>query len=211
MSTRTAARSRIVPNVYRSAELRLEGEAPLLMHADTLLDITHPLKREMNALLGKAKQSRTIDDEMNIARVEWLAGIYHDEELGPYIPGAMVKAALAQAGTRFRKGSTISRALIVVQSKIPLEYDGPRDIDSLWEEGYRDMRGAVNSGMNKGRVMRCRPCFEDWSITAEIAYDPKELDTDTLVNTAEFAQVRGIGDFRPDFGTFAATWTEVSS
>lgn len=209
MSTATTARSRIVPSVYRSAQLRLEGEAPLLMHADTLLDITHPLTRQFKELTGKV--GKTIDDEMNIARIEWLAGIYHDDELGPFIPGAMVKAALSAAGTRWKKGATINRSLVVIQSKIPLEYDGPRDLDGLWDDGFRDMRGAVNSGRNRGRVMRTRPCFEDWAITAEVAYDPKELETDVLEAVAEFAQVRGIGDFRPDFGTFKATWTEISS
>jgi hypothetical protein len=202
------ARSRIVPAAYRSAQLRLEGEAPLLMHRDTLLDITHPLTRQFRELTGKDSKQRTMDDEMNIARIEWLAGIYHDDDTGPYMPGSSVKAALAGAATRWRKGTTVQRALIVVQTKIPLEYEGPRGLDDLWEEGFRDMRGAVNSGRNRGRVMRCRPLFEEWALTAEIAYDPQELDRDVLESIAEFAQVRGIGDFRPDFGTFTATWTE---
>jgi hypothetical protein len=206
----TTARSRIVPPAFRSAELRLEGEAPLLMHADTLLDITHPLTRQFKELTAKGSAQRTMDDNMNIARVEWLAGLYYDEALGPYVPGAMVKRAITEAATRLKKGAPLKRGLVVVQTKIPLEYDGPRDLEGLWDEGFRDMRGAVNSGRNSGRVMRCRPCFEEWALTAEVAYDPTECDADTLAAIAEFAQVRGIGDFRPEFGTFAATWTELS-
>lgn len=197
-------RSRIIPDAYVSAQVRFEGEAPLLMHADTLLDITHPITREFKALAAKRGGTRTIDDEMNLARLEWLAGIYHDEEIGPYIPGGSVKRAITQAATRFNKGEPLKRGLIVEQLKIPVEYEGPRDLDGLWEEGYRDMRGAVNSGRNSGRVQRCRPLFEEWALTFDVSWDPKEADRDTLAFILEFAQVRGIGDFRPEFGTFKA-------
>jgi len=200
----------VIPAAYRSATLHIEGEAPLLMHADTLLDITHPLTREFKELTGKDSRSRTMDDEMNIAHIEWLAGIYHEDDIGPYLPGSMVKANLASAATRWKKGATVQRSLVVVQAKLSLEYNGPRGLEDLWEEGYRDMRGAVTSGRNRGRVMRCRPMFEEWALTAEIAYDPKELDRDLLESVCEFAQIRGLGDFRPDFGTFIATWDEKS-
>lgn len=206
----TVARSRIVPAAYRSGQLRLEGEAPLLMHADTLLDFTHPLTRQFKELVAKHSSQRTVDDDMNLAHVEWLAGLYYDDDLGPYMPGGAIKRAITSAATRFKKGDPLKRGLIVIQTKVPLEYEGPRDRQDLWDEGFRDMRGAVNSGRNGGRVMRCRPCFDPWALTADIAYDPKECDRDTLEAIIEFAQVRGIGDYRPDFGTFKGTWTEES-
>jgi hypothetical protein len=149
----------------------------------------HPLTREFKELTRKRSSDRTIDDEMSIMHLEWLAGVYHDGEIGPYLPGANVKTALAEAATRWRKGATVRRSLVVVEQRLPLEYAGPRDLDALWSEGYRDVRGAVTSGQNRGRVTRCRPCFEE--------------------TIAEFAQIRGLGDFRPDFGTFTAEWTEA--
>ena len=201
-------RRRVIPAAYREATLRLVGEAPLLMHADTMLDPVHPLTREIRELTRKRASDRTIDDEMSIMRLEWLAGIYHDEEIGPYIPGVNVKTAIAEAATRWRKGATVKRSLVVVESRVPLEYPGPRALDELWDEGFRDVRGVVTSGQNRGRVTRCRPCFEEWALSATIAYDPKELDRDLLEAVAEFAQIRGLGDNRPDFGTFTATWEE---
>lgn len=203
MST-VAARRRVIPSAYRGGTIRLEGEAPLLMHADTLLDLAHPLTREFKLLA--AKRGRTPDDDMNLAKLEWLAGIYHDGALGPYVPGANVKMALAEAATRYKKGATIRRSLVVVEHKLPLEYDGPRDLEELWEEGYRDVRGAVNSGFGRGRVSRCRPCFVEWALSAEVAYDPAELGEDTLVAALDIAQMRGLGDYRPEFGTFSASW-----
>lgn len=202
----TKARNQIVPSTYRFAEVRIEGIAPILMHRDTLLDFMHPLTRQFRELA--AKKPKTIDDEMNLARIEWEAGIYHDKEIGPYIPAINIKEALSQAATRWKKGAYITRSVVMSQLKIPLEYDGPRDLDELWREGYYDMRGAVNNGPSRGRVPRCRACFEEWSLTASFAYDPRELDADMLEAIAEYAQVRGLGDYRPDFGVFSLKWTE---
>jgi hypothetical protein len=202
-----AERKRVIPAAYREGTIRIEGTAPLLMHRDTLLDLAHPITREFKLLAGKSSKDRTPDDEMNLAKLEWLAGIYHDEDLGPFIPGVNVKTALAEAATRWKKGATIRRSLIVLEHKLALEFSGPRDLETLWEEGYRDVRGAVNSGYGRGRVSRCRPCFPDWALTAEAAYDPAEVGEDTVVAALEVAQMRGLGDFRPEFGTFVATWT----
>lgn len=210
-ATKSPLSSRIIPDAFKLAHITMVGEAPLLMHADTLLDITHPLTREMKKLTGKRSSDRTIDDEMNMAKIEWHAGIYHDEELGPYVPSVNVKEMLAQAATRWRKGSTVTRTFIILTQKIPVEYDGPRDLDALWEDGYRDIRGAVNSGIGRGRVTRCRPCFEDWTLNIDVAYDPREVDTDVLKDALELAQWRGLGDYRPEFGTFAATWTDLKA
>ena len=62
-----------------------------------------------------------------------------------------------------------------------------------------------NAGYNAGRVMRCRPMFSEWNIDAEIAFDPEEIDPDTLGLIVERAQRYGIGDYRPEFGAFSAT------
>ena len=208
-TTPVPAGPRIIPSAFRRGEVRIDGTAPLLHHKDTLLDPMHPLTRQFKELTAKPSPMRTLDDDMNIAHIEWLAGIYHDDELGPYFPGYAIKRAITQAATRHKRGEPLKRGLVVLAHKLPLIYDGPRDLQSLWDEGYRDMAGAVNSGRNAGRVMRCRPCWEDWALNIEFAYDPKECDADTLVAIMEFAQIRGIGDHRPEFGTFTATWTEV--
>lgn len=202
------ARRRIIPDAFRSASLRFEGTAPLLMHKDTLMDVAHELTREHRRLVAKPSASRTIDDDINIGRVEWHAGLYYDEEIGVYWPGFAIKAAITAAATRFKRGEPLKRGLVVVQQKIPLEYDGPRDRERLWDAGFYDVRSVVNSGRNKGRVPRYRPCFDEWALSFDLAYDPTECDADTLASVIEFAQIRGIGDYRPEFGTFTADWIE---
>jgi hypothetical protein len=193
---------RIIPPTYGELELTFTGQAPLLMNAPTMLDPFSPITREIQSLTAKKSSSRTADEHMSIAKLSWRASLYHDDDLGPYMPGAAVKASLAGAGTRWRLGSVVRRSLIVVAHKVALVYDGPRDVEDLWEEGYRDVRAVRNAGASGSQVPRVRPCFEQWTLVSRTAYDPQELDTDRIWRIGERAGILGIGDFRPEFGTF---------
>lgn len=195
--------ARIVPPTYGELELMLQGLAPLLMNAPTLLDPFSPYTRELNALTSRKSSARTADDHMNIAKLSWRAALYHDEELGPYLPGAAVKACLAGAATRWRLGAVVKRSLIVVEHKVPLQYNGPRDVEALWDEGFRDVRAVRNAGPSGSQVPRVRPCFDQWSATCTAAFDPQELDVDRLWRIGERAGIMCIGDYRPEFGMFA--------
>ena len=193
---------RVIPEGYASAVLHLAGTAPLLMNSAEA-DHDSALFRAYT-LLGQ-KKGKTLDDEARLRELEWELRIYLDADLGPYVPGRMVKAVLCAAAGKFKKGATIGRSLITVLYRIPLEYEGPRDQAGLWEAGYRYTTMVKNAGFNAGRVLRCRPMFPEWSITADIAFDPEEIDPDTLGLIVERSQRYGLGDYRPEFGAFAAT------
>jgi hypothetical protein len=62
-----------------------------------------------------------------------------------------------------------------------------------------------NAGIGSGRVLRCRPMFKDWSLDVPVAYDPEEIDADFLAIVVERTQKYGLGDYRPEFGSFKAT------
>jgi hypothetical protein len=155
------------------------------------------------------KQGKTQDDDARLRFLEWEVRIYLDPDLGPFVPGANVKRLLSDAGGKFKKGATIKRSLITVPSRIPLEYEGPRDQEGLWEAGFRYSTMIKNAGINGGRVMRCRPMFPDWALTVPIAFDPEEIDPDTLAHIVERCQRYGLGDYRAscggEFGAFSAT------
>lgn len=193
---------RVIPEGYANAVLHLEGTAPLLMNSAEA-DRDSELFRAYT-LLGQ-KKGKTLDDEARLRELEWEIRIYLDDEIGPYVPGRMVKAVLCAAAGKFKKGATVSRSLITVLYRIPLQYEGPRDQAGLWAGGFRYTTMVKNSGFNAGRVMRCRPMFPEWSLEAELAFDPEEVDPDTLGLIVERAQRYGIGDYRPEFGAFSAT------
>lgn len=195
---------RIIPEGYATATLDLTGTSPLLMNSADA-DRDSALFRAYT-LLGQ-KKGKTLDDEARLREMEWELRIYLDADLGPYIPGKNVKGLLTEAGGKFKKGATINRSLITVLYRIPLEYDGPRDQAGLWAGGFRYSTMVKNAGFNAGRVIRCRPMFTEWSLHAELAFDPEEIDPDTLALVVERSQRYGLGDYRPEFGAFQATLT----
>jgi hypothetical protein len=193
---------RVVPEGYATGTIHFAGTAPLLMNSAEA-DRDSELFRTYT-LLGQ-KKGKTLDDEARLRELEWELRIYLDAEVGPYVPGRMVKGVLCAAAGKFKKGATIGRSLITVLYRIPLEYDGPRDQQGLWDGGYRYSTMVKNAGFNAGRVIRCRPMFPEWAVNADIAFDPEEIDADTLGLIVERSQRYGIGDYRPEFGAFNAT------
>ena len=168
---------RIIPSGYAMATLSLEGTSPLLMSCGET-DPDSELSRAF-FLLGQ-KRNKSLDDQARLREMEWQLRIYLDNEIGPFIPGKNVKELLRQYATKWRKGEEVKRSLVVIDYRIPLIYEGPRDQQGLWDAGFRYTTRVANAGAGSGRVPRCRPMFEHWSINSEIAYDPEELDFDFL-------------------------------
>lgn len=207
MSTQSWYR-RVVPEGYATSVLRLVGTSPLLM-SNGEGDRDSPLYRAY-FLLGQ-KKSKSLDDQARLREMEWQLRIYLDDELGPYIPGRNLKELLRSAATKWRKGEEIKRSLLVIASRVPLIYEGPRDQQKLWDAGFRHMAMARNSGPNAGSVLRCRPMFPEWAVEAELAFDPEDIDPDLLSLIVERSQRYGLGDYRPEYGAFDASLDAVST
>lgn len=193
---------RVVPQGYVIAELVLEGTGPLLMNSGEVDRDSETFRTYYN--LGQ-KRGKTLEDEETLRALEWTLALYWEEETGPYIPGKNVKEMLRAAATKWRRGEDIKRSLMVVDYRVPLIYKGPRDVQGLWDDGFRYTAMVANAGVNRGRVVRCRPMFENWSLKVELAYDPEDVDFDTLEMVVERSQKYGLGDYRPEFGSFMAS------
>ena len=193
---------RVIPPGYQLGTLTLTGTAPLLMNSGEF-DRDGETYRAYY-LLGQ-KKKKSLDDEKRLRELEWTLRIYIDDEIGPYIPGKNVKELLRSAATKWRKGEEIKRSLVVVDYRIPLLYDGPRTAGELWKAGFKYEAMVANAGAGSGRVVRCRPQFAGWALATEIAWDPEELDFDFLEVVVERTKKYGLGDYRPEFGSFQAT------
>ena len=196
---------RIIPPGYRVYDLRLEGVTPLLMNSSEF-DRRSETYRAFKQI--GAKRGKTIEDELRLAELEFHLGIYYDEKLGPFVPGANVHELLRSAATKFRRGADVSRSLIVPEYRIPLIYDGPKDAAKLYDEGFYDVRMVANAGAGSGRVPRCRPKFEEWAVECEIAFDPDDLDDDMVASVVQRSIKYGFCDGRKiGFGAFMPTLT----
>ena len=176
--------------------------APLLMHNERLADPLDPFSLEI-AKISK-KRGKTEADHLEIARLEFAGGMYHDEEVGPYIPGWHVIRCIQNAGKQHKLGASVLRGVTPVSMKAPVEYAGPRDIESMWKAGTFALRKSV--GISSARTMRTRPVFEEWQLRVEIEIDLNVLDPEKIDQLAEEAgRYQGLGDYRPIYGRFAGS------
>lgn len=190
------------PNGYLVYAVTLKGETPLLMSSGEV-DRESDLYREYRAL--SKTRAKTVEQEAQLRELEWHTRIYFDEKLGPYIPGKNIKELLRSAATKQKLGETVRRSLVVPEYRIPLIYDGPTDLKGLWEAGYRWTAMVANAGAGAGRVERTRPCFDEWALAFEVAFDTDELDADAFLRALKRSEKFGLGDYRPEFGAFVAS------
>lgn len=186
--------------MYKQTEIEIRGVAPLLMHNGQLANPMNPWVRLMKNITSKPSKQRTDDDLIELARLEFMGGLYLDEKGEPCIPGENLEALLIQAARGRRQGKQAESG-IICDGNFPLIYDGPRNADKLWaDERFRFTKSARPSG--QGRVMRTRPIFRAWSLAFTLSYDPSFVDDAKVKTIVELAQSVGLGDWKPRFGRF---------
>lgn len=183
----------------KTATYNLKGTTPLLMHSERLANPFDDLTKEIKAISGKRK--KTEDDLREMARLEWLGGLYHDDEAGIHVPGYNLLACIIGGGKIHKLGTAIKRAALVMEDKVSIQYEGPKTPGKLFEnKRFVDMR-SVKVGTAK--IMRCRPIFMDWALSFSLVYDENSIQLSDLDRCIESAGLMvGLGDYRPRFGRF---------
>lgn len=185
----------------KTANFTIKGTNKMMTHNERLANPFDPLTRQIKAISGKRK--KTEDDLLEMARIEWLAGLYHDDESGIHIPGHNIHACMVGGGKIHKLGTALKRAALVLEDKVTLKYDGPKAPAKLFEhKGFVDMR-SVKIGTSK--VMRCRPIFHaGWELSFSVAYDESTIQLGDIAMCLESAgNMVGLGDYRPRFGRFS--------
>ena len=191
----------------KEMQIELRGIAPLLMHSCRGVNTTEPLAIEKKKLTSK--RTKTEEDNLAILEIDYRLAIYHDKELGPYVPAENIEATFRESAKKNKQGKLTQIAMFVNQDRIPLIYDGPRGIEELAKDmDYRDVRvGRVPS--SRASVLVCRPRFNRWSCKFSLTYD------ETLINTEDVREIIyragaqvGLCDYRPRYGRFEAFITD---
>jgi hypothetical protein len=178
-------------------KLELTGLSPLLMHSERGANPLDPETKLMKKITSK--KNKTDEDYEEMAFMDWKMALYHNDSLGPYIPGLNIRASVVEGGKMNKLGTLIQKGTMVLDSFLPLIYNGPKTIKELWANPkFRDIRSVV---VNRSRMMRCRPIFHEWKILVDLHYDTKVIDIEKILMGAENAgSYIGIGDFRPGKG-----------
>lgn len=154
---------------------------------------------KLNALKTKITEAQRLEREY----LKWRGGLYWDAEVGAVMPAPNVFRSIQQAAALTRQGKDVERGLIIHDLESVLEYDGPRDLKSMWADSKGpnvDRRMAV---INRAPVACTRPKFNEWTCTFHFDLDEDILSLDDFVFLAEKAgRLIHIGDYRRFFGAY---------
>ena len=125
------------------------GTSPLLMHNPRMVDPEFEINRQMKVLTGKTK--KTDEDLRQIGRLEWFGGMYEVEGVVVQ-PTSKLRKCLINAGRISKQGKSIERALSLSELNVPLIYEGPKELNKLFEDKRYTSRLSV--GIGSKRVVR---------------------------------------------------------
>ncbi len=180
-------------------KITMKGVRPLLMHSSRLANPLDPTVKAMKAI--SSKKSKTDDDHLEMGKLEFAGSMYMHSELGPYIPGENIERCLVDAGKITRKGTALTRGLFIKSDLNPVVYRGPRTLEGLWAD--ENFRLVASVKVQQNRVMRTRPMFREWEVSAEGVLDSSVVDPAEFGAIAETAgNMIGLGDYRPRYGRF---------
>ena len=188
-----------------SVQIQLQGVSPLLCHNGQTADPRNTYSKAIKAISGKRKKTDADYDEM--ARLEWLAGLYRiDGDL--VIPDYVIESAMIKGAMKSKRGPQ-ARCGLFFTEHASLDFDGKPaaitddSLSEMFDSGQFTHTVAVKVSMAK--VMRTRPVFRNWSIKISAQYDPDVLNMRDVEEIAiEAGRLVGIGDWRPKHGRFTA-------
>jgi hypothetical protein len=190
-----------------------QGNTPLLMHNVQLASPMNKYAKRLSALTSaKASSKRTDQDRIEIARVEFEGGLYFDDEVGPYIPAKWMSKNLLDAARRGRRGKLVEEGVMVAPGSLinPLAYNGPRDIDGLWDGGDSPFVDFATVRVGMAKVDRCRPIFNNWAFEIDFDIEDGVIDFATFEDIAKIGSRLGVGDYRTgSYGRFTAKVTAL--
>jgi hypothetical protein len=184
----------------KTVTFELTGVAPLLMHNGHLVDPTNSYAKQLKELTGKRKKTEA--DLLIMSEIEFKGGLYLDENLQVVVPGEVVEATIINGAKKSKEGTTAKMAMFV-SGQYPLEYDGPKDVQQLWEDKRFVFVKPVKIGMSK--IMRTRPIFKNWKVTIDVQYNEDLANLNQVKRWVKDAGEQvGLGDWRPKNGRFSA-------
>jgi len=192
-------------------QITILGESPLLLHNGQTADPRNTYAKAMKAVSSKRKKTDADYDEL--ARLEWLAGLYRfRDEL--VVPDYVLEAAFINGAKKSKRGPQAKCGLFFAEHAV-LGFAGKpsaindQTLSQLFDSGECTHTVGVKVGMAK--VMRTRPMFRNWSLKATAQFDPDVLNLRDIEEiAADAGKLVGLGDWRPKHGRFIAQVTPVT-
>jgi hypothetical protein len=190
----------------KNLQVTWKGTTPLIMHSCQCVNPLHPIARELKKYTSK--KNKTEEDLIKISDLEWESGAYWKDGIGLYMPAENVEATIKNGAKANKKGKDIEKYVSVTDLYIPFFYGENLTKEELIANyDYRDTRIMT---VQRAKVLRTRPRFDQWHIIFNLMYDDTKIDIDTIVNAMEYAgSYVGLCDSRPKYGKFTTIIEEV--
>lgn len=186
----------------KTLKFKIEGVCPLLQHDDKTANPFNEYAKQLKAISSKRK--KTEDDLLEMARIEWLAGLYHTPQSGYFIKAECFEGSFYEAAKAKKLGKTFKEAVRIPDDPaFHFEHEALSPDQLFLMDEYKDFRTIK---IQRSKVLRCRPIFNRWHCEIEIWYEETRLNKQEIRDLVEYAgRYIGICDYRPKYGRFRAT------
>ena len=188
----------------KNYSVHLRSLSPFVMNCDTLANPLNPMTKKMRELTGlKNKQD---EHHLAIAKIQWNASLYYDEEIGVYLSSKMIIGCLRASARKEKKGLHMKAVIIDCIPGTPLIPYNKKSPDELWntlnkkEEQIYVFTEAVT--VQRAKTMRTRPIFNKWEAKFNLLLNTEilsEVELKRIIERAGFEY--GIGELRPQLAT----------
>lgn len=180
-------------------KFRWQGVAPLIHHNIELVNPQYIWTQRIKKITSKRK--KTEEDLEDLMWLEWRGGLYVDSKETVGLPGDVILGSVTNASKAFRLGPKMKSGVFEAQPFFPLQYDGPKELEKLYEDKRFVFVKPAKVGMST--VMRTRPIFREWSIDIGLMVNTSIIDCDQVRDCVVHAGERcGVGDWHPRHGRF---------
>lgn len=188
----------------KTYQIHLKSITPMVTNCDTLANPLNPMTKKLKEITSlKTKQD---EHHLAIAKLQWEASLYYDEDIGIYLSSKMIIGCLRASARKEKKGLKIKAVIVDCIPGTPLiGYEGKTPAQ-LWniKNNKGDQVHVFTETVNvqRAKTMRTRAIFPKWEVKFNVL-----LDTEIL-SEAEFRRIiecagfeYGFGELRPQLAT----------
>lgn len=184
----------------KKIKVKIEGITPLIMHCDKACIPLHPLNKKIKEIT--TIRNKTDEHYLALARIEYEAAMYYDEELGVHMPSKCLHGCIKSAAKKYKLGKQTKAIMLDEAIGYPLiPYKG-KTIEELYnilnKDGGQVYVFVENVRVGTAKVMRTRPIFNKWCVEFNLYLDTEllqEKDLRMILDTAGYEY--GLCELRP--------------
>jgi hypothetical protein len=200
--------------MIKSLNVEATGTKHLIMHNSRLANPLDKFAKELKKL--SSQRTKTDDQIALMSKTEFFGSIYYSEKTGVFVPEDWVLSAVIKAAKRNKKGASAQIAITDISDQnkempsgvLKLFYNGPQTPEKMWlqeDQPHVFVKGVV---VQRNRVMRTRVIIPEWKLKFRVNFDDEFINEEDLSNAVlQAGEIIGIGDWRPRYGRFEASFS----